>query len=262
MRGGKGRRGAIEVGRVGGVTTIRLSRPPVNALDATLKEELLEVVSAVSGDAGARAVVLTGHRVFSAGDDIKEMATLDPGYALAGGERISEVCSAVAAIPVPVVAAVTGFALGGGCELALAADLRVTASDASWGLPEVLLGLIPAGGGTQRLTRLVGAAAAKRLIYLGRPISGEEAMGIGLADYAVPADQVLATALDLAEELASRAPLAVRAAKIAIDACAEPGGGLTTESRLFAELFGSRDARTGLASFLTDGPGKATFEGR
>ena len=261
MGGGQRRRGAVEVDRAGDVTTILLRRPPVNALDAAMKEELLEVVAAVSVDARTRAVVLTGERVFCAGDDIKEMATLDPGYALDGGERISEVCSAVAAIPVPVVAAVTGFALGGGCELALAADLRVTAADTSWGLPEVLLGLIPAGGGTQRLTRLVGPAAAKRLIYLGRSISGEEAVRIGLADAAVSADRVAASALDLARELATRAPLAVRAAKATIDG-ADLGAGLRTESRLFAELFGSRDARTGLASFLVDGPGKATFEGR
>lgn len=239
-------------------------RPPVNAIDGPTKDQIIHLTRELSDRAELGAVVLHGPRHFAAGDDIKEMATFDRGFAVQGHERISEAVSAIAAIPVPVVAAVTGFALGGGCELALAADFRVTAIDATWGLPEIHLGLIPGGGGTQRLPRLVGTARAKRMIYLGETITGAEAAEWGLADEAVPADRVLDVAKALATELASRAPIALRAAKQAIDMGVESdlSAGLALERALFGSVFSTRDAASGLSSFLVDGPRKARFEGR
>jgi enoyl-CoA hydratase/carnithine racemase len=158
---------------------------------------------------------------------------------------------------------VVRFALGGGCELALAADFRVSAVDAKWGLPEILLGLIPAGGGTQRLTQLVGPARAKRLILTGNIIDGTRALEIGLVDETVEASTVFDTAMDLARLLARRAPLAVRHAKAAVNhaASADPSG-LRLESNSFAALFATEDAQHGLASFLQNGPAQAAFHGR
>ncbi|MGC0367416.1 enoyl-CoA hydratase/carnithine racemase [Rhodococcus sp. 27YEA15] len=177
--------------------------------------------------------------------------------------RISDAVAAVANIPVPVVAAVVGFALGGGCELAAAADFRITASDATWGLPEVHLGLIPGGGGTQRIPRLVGVQRAKRLIYLGETVTGEVAAQWGLADEAVDADRVFERAVKLARQLADRAPLAVRAAKRAIDGGLDLDlvNGLRLEDALFAGVFATRDAEVGLKSFVENGPRRASFEG-
>lgn len=245
------------------VAVITFDRPPVNAIDGPTKDELIGVARDLAVEPELGAVVITGPRHFAAGDDIKEMAGLDRGFAVQGHERISEAVSAVAAIPVPVVAAVTGFALGGGCELALAADFRVAALDSTWGLPEVHLGLIPGGGGTQRLPRLVGAARAKRMIYLGETISGAEAAAWGLVDDAVPTDQVLTHARSLARELTRRAPIAVRAAKRAIDGGLDTDlfSGLRLEEALFASVFSTRDAATGLTSFLEHGPRQAKFEG-
>ncbi|MEV8517206.1 enoyl-CoA hydratase-related protein [Dactylosporangium sp. NPDC051484] len=246
------------------VAVVTFDRPPVNAIDGCTKDELIAVARDLSIQHDLGAVVIGGTRYFAAGDDIKEMASFERGYAVQGLERISEAVAAVAAIPVPVVAAVTGFALGGGCELALAADFRVAGVGSTWGLPEVHLGLIPGGGGTQRLPRLVGTARAKRMIYLGETIDGTEAVSWGLADEVVPDDQVFATARRLARELTRRAPIAIRAAKRAIDSGADCdlATGLQLESALFASVFSTQDAATGLASFLTDGPRKATFQGR
>lgn len=245
------------------VAVVQIDRPPVNAVDDSMKRELLAVAAQLARDNSVGAVVLYGERAFSAGDDIKEMAGLDPTYALRGQERISAVCGAVANLPMPVVAAVRRFAIGGGCELALACDFRISAADAQWGLPEILLGLIPAGGGTQRLTHLIGTARAKRLIYLGGLISAAEALEIGLVDSAVAAEAVFDEALALAESLVRQPPLALRAAKMAVNAAAgDIGPGLELESHQFAGLFTTEDARHGLDSFLRHGPGRATFQGR
>ena len=246
------------------IAVVTFDRPPVNAIDGATKNRLIEVARELSVTRDIGAVVLTGSKHFAAGDDIKEMVGLDRSFAVQGLERISEAVSAVAAIPVPVVAAVTGFALGGGCELALAADFRITALDSTWGLPEIHLGLIPGGGGTQRLPRLIGTARAKRLIYLGDTISGEQAAEWGLADEALPTEQVRPRALELARELAARAPIAQRAAKRAIDTGIEQdlASGLRLEDAVFASVFSTKDAETGLASFLANGPRQATFEGR
>jgi enoyl-CoA hydratase/carnithine racemase len=246
------------------VAIVTFNRPPVNAIDGPTKDQLIAAARELSVQHDLGAVVINGPQHFSAGDDIKEMARFDRGFAVRGLERISETATAIASIPVPVVAAVTGFVLGGGCELALAADFRISALDATWGLPEIHLGLIPGGGGTQRLPRLVGTARAKRMIYLGETIMGAEAAHWGLADEAVPADQVLDVARALAKELAGRAPIALRAAKQAIDIGIERdlASGLNLESALFGSVFSTEDAGTGLNSFVTNGHRKAVFHSR
>lgn len=246
------------------IALVTFDRPPVNAIDGQAKEALIALSAALSANRNVGAVVLYGRRNFAAGDDIKEMAGAQRDFALQDLERISDAVAAVAAIPVPVVAAVVGFALGGGCEIAAAADFRITAVDATWGLPEVRLGLIPGGGGTQRIPRLVGVQRAKRMIYLGESIDGITAVEWGLADQAVAPDEVLGCATELARQLADQAPLAIRASKQAIDAALDVdlASGLRLERSLFAGVFASNDAEAGLSSFVEKGRGKATFLGR
>ena len=170
----------------------------------------------------------------------------------------------MARIPKPVIAAITGYALGGGYELALCADFRVMGASAKLGQPEILLGVIPGAGGTQRLARLVGPAKAKDLIFTGRHVGAEEALEIGMADAVVPDDEVYSTAIAMARKFAAGPPLALAAAKQAIDEGLDLpiDEGLALESRLFAELFGTEDQKTGMSSFLENGPGKAVFTGR
>jgi enoyl-CoA hydratase/carnithine racemase len=244
------------------VAIVTFERPPVNAIDGRTKDELIRVAQSLSNRRGLGAVVIHGGTHFAAGDDIKEMAAASREFALRGNERISQAASALAAIPVPVVAAVTGYALGGGCELALAADFRVTADDATWGLPEIHLGLIPGGGGTQRLARLIGIAKAKKMIYLGDMINGVAAVAVGIADEAVPTDNVVNTAIALARELATRSPVAIRAAKRAIDGgiATDLDAGLQLEEALFSAVFASADAAHGLQSFIDKGPRSTIFE--
>jgi enoyl-CoA hydratase/carnithine racemase len=172
--------------------------------------------------------------------------------------------TAVARIPKPVVAAVTGYALGGGCELALCADLRVCGSDAKLGQPEVLLGVIPGAGGTQRLPRLVGPAKAKDLIFTGRFVGAEEALAIGLVDQVVPPEEVYAAALRLAARFVGGPAYALRAAKEAVDRGLETDldTGLEIERLQFVGLFATEDRTIGMTSFVEQGPGKATFVGR
>jgi enoyl-CoA hydratase/carnithine racemase len=162
-----------------------------------------------------------------------------------------------------VIAAVTGYALGGGCELALTADFRVSADNARWGQPEILLGIIPGAGGTQRLPRLIGPAKAKDLIYTGRFVPADEALELGLVDVVVPADEVYSTAQAMAAKFARGPALALRAAKAAIDQGLDTdiGNGLRMESHLFAALFATEDKQRGISSFIENGPGKAEFAG-
>jgi enoyl-CoA hydratase len=208
-------------------------------------------------------VITGGEKVFAAGADVKEFATLDHARMMRDAERLSDSISAVARIPKPVIAAVTGFALGGGCELALAADFRVSADNARWGQPEMLLGVIPGAGGTQRLPRLIGVGRAKELIFSGRMIDAAEALGLGLVDVVVPAEDVYSTAFAMAQRYAKGPALALRAAKAAIDTGLDGplAAGLRLESQLFASLFATEDRRIGMTSFLESGPGKARFAG-
>lgn len=248
----------------GAVGIVRLDRPPVNAINRAMHRELTAVVAEIDRQPDCRAVVIHGgERVFAAGADIKEMAALGPSEIGVLGRSLTDAISAVALLELPVIAAITGYALGGGLELALAADFRVVAEDASLGLPEITLGVIPGAGGTQRLPRLIGVAAAKKMIYFGEPVTGTEAVGLGLATLAVPADQVLLQALALAERLAAGPTRALAAAKQAIDVGIDHpvDDGRVLESRLFEKLFGSEDQREGMRAFVARS-GPAHFTGR
>jgi len=246
------------------VATIWLSRPPMNALNRQLQEELRSAVAQLATDDAVLAVVIYGgEKVFAAGADVKEFAGMSHADMVRDAERLSSSFDVVARLPKPVVAAVTGYALGGGCELALAADFRVSADDARWGQPEILLGIIPGGGGTQRLPRLIGPAKAKDLIYTGRFVPADEALEIGLVDVVVPAAEVYPTAVKLAAKFATGPALALRAAKAAIDGGmdADLASGLRLESHLFASLFATSDRAAGMSSFIERGPGRAVFSG-
>ncbi len=249
----------------GGVGTIRFDRPKMNAISIAVQEQLAVVVAEAVERDDVRAVVLYGgERVFAAGNDVKEMATMSHTDMVKRSGPLQGVVTQVARIPKPVVAAITGYALGGGCELALAADVRFAADDAVLGQPEVLLGIIPGAGGTQRLTRLVGPSVAKDLIFTGRWVKAEEALRIGLVDKVVPAGAVYEEAVAWARQFAEGPAYALRAAKEAIDRGLETDldTGLEIERQQFAGLFATEDRTTGMESFIADGPGKARFSGR
>ncbi len=249
-----------------GVGTIRLDRPPMNALDARMQDALLAVATETTERPDVRAVIVYGgEKVFAAGADIKEMAGWSYTDMVDRSVALQAAFTAVARIPKPTVAAVTGYALGGGCELALACDVRFAAADAKLGQPEILLGLIPGAGGTQRLARLVGPSRAKDLIYTGRMVTAAEAFDIGLVDQIVPdAADVYGAAVEWAARFASGPAYALRAAKEAIDRGLETDlvTGLEIERQQFAALFATEDRSTGMQSFLENGPGKARFKGR
>jgi enoyl-CoA hydratase/carnithine racemase len=255
----------VRVERDQGIATIRLDRPKMNALNAQVQDEIAAAALEVDADPGVRAVVLYGgEKVFAAGADIKEMAEASFAQVAADSRRLQAAFTAVARIGKPVVAAVTGYALGGGLELALCADFRVAGEGAQMGQPEILLGIIPGAGGTQRLPRLIGPARAKDIVFTGRFVGAAEALRIGLADKVVPDDQVYRAARDLVAQYATGPAVALRAAKQAIDAGLEVGldTGLEIERLNFAALFATEDQRAGMRSFIENGPGKATFAGR
>ena len=248
-----------------GVGTIRIDRPKMNALNVTVQEEIRAAAEEAAARDDVRAVVLYGgERVFAAGADIKEMADMSYADMVARSGGLQSAFTAVARIPKPVVAAVTGYALGGGCELALCADIRIAGEGATFGQPEILLGIIPGAGGTQRLTRLVGPAKAKDIIFSGRFVEAEEAQSIGLADKVVPDDRVYDEALAWARQFSTAAALALRGAKESVDRGLEVDldTGLEIERVQFAALFATEDRTTGMRSFMENGPGKATFAGR
>ena len=246
------------------VGVIRLERPPMNALAVQVWQEIEAVSHEAAGDDRVGAVVVAGSRkVFAAGADIKEFPEWDYQQTREVGQTLQRSLDALARMPKVTIAAINGVALGGGCELALACDFRFVADDAKLGQPEILLGLIPGAGGTQRLPRLVGLSRAKELIFSGRTVGAEEAARIGLADHVAPADDVLDAAIDAAARYAA-GPYALRLAKQAIEDGTELplDQALRLERSLFAECFATQDARAGVASFLEHGPGKATFTGR
>lgn len=248
----------------GPVATIRLDRPKMNALSIQLQAELGAAAAVVSSRADVRAVVMYGGpRIFAAGADIKEMQAMSVGQMAAQAARLQDAFSALARIPKPTIAAVTGYALGGGLELALTADFRVLGDTARVGQPEILLGVIPGAGGTQRLGRLIGPAKAKDLIFSGRHVRADEALALGIADRVVPADQVYDEALSWARAYADGPSVALAAAKSAIDDGLAMGlaEGLRLESALFAGLFGTEDRAIGMTSFVEEGPGHARFVG-
>jgi enoyl-CoA hydratase/carnithine racemase len=246
-----------------GIGTLRLDRPPVNALNTQVQDELLAQATAAAADPAVRAVVVTGgDQQFAAGADVGEFVDLSYPRMAARAAALTAAFDAVARIPKPVVAAITGYALGGGCELALACDFRVLAEDAKLGQPEIRLGLIPGAGGTQRLARLIGPARAKDLIFSGRMVRADEALRIGLADRVVPAAETYAAAVELVRPYTTGPALALRAAKLAVDGGLgmDLASGLAWESQLFAALFGTADQREGVAAFLAKRPPRFTGE--
>ena len=248
-----------------GVGTIRLDRPPVNALNAQVAREIGDAVDAAEADDAVRAVVVWGGpKVFAAGADIKEMADLDAPSMYRYIGRFQDVFTRLDRLPKVTIAAVNGYALGGGCELALACDLRVCADDAQLGQPEILLGVIPGAGGTQRLPRLVGMGRAKELVYSGRFVKAEEARAIGLVNEVVAADEVYDRARERAARYARGPSVALMAAKQAIahGLDADLTTGLLIERQAFSALFATEDQRIGMESFVERGPGKAEFTGR
>jgi enoyl-CoA hydratase/carnithine racemase len=239
-----------------GIGTIRLDRPPVNAMNDQLTGELAACGRAAADD-GVRAVIIYG------GDQVHQAEAGYAEMALRSG-RLQEAMGLIAGLGKPVIAAITGYALGGGLELALAADFRVAGENARLGQPEILLGVIPGAGGTQRLPRLVGPSRAKDLIFTGRMIRAAEAHAIGLVDLVAPDASVYEAAVGMARRYAAGPALALRAAKQAIDfgLGVDLATGLELERVQFAALFGTQDQRAGMRSFLENGPGKATFTGR
>lgn len=248
-----------------GVGTLRLDRPKMNALDVQMQEEIRALAAEAGDRDDVKAVVIWGgERVFAAGADVKEMADMSHTDMIKRSHGLISAFSAVAKIPKPVVAAINGYALGGGCELALTADVRFAAENAVLGQPEVLLGIIPGAGGTQRLSRLVGPSKAKDIIFTGRFVKAEEALAIGLVDRVVPADEVYSQAVEWASQFANAATYALRAAKEAVDRGLEVDleTGLEIERQQFAALFATEDRTIGMGSFVEHGPGKAQFKGR
>jgi enoyl-CoA hydratase len=257
--------------RPDGVAVLRLENGKVNALSQELLRQLESAALALQDDPPGAVVVTGGDRIFAAGAEISEFRSAeDPSQVISRaeaellGQHFLRALNAVADIPRATIAAISGFALGGGCELALACDFRIASDKARLGQPEILLGIIPGGGGTQRLARLVGPARAKDLIFSGRQVRADEALAMGLVDEVVEAGTELDRALDKASALAAGAVVAQGLAKRAIDRGLDItlNGGLDLEQQLFAEVFTTTDANVGVQSFLEHGPGRAEFTGR
>ena len=244
-----------------GVFVLTLNAPKVNALSTAMLSRIHYLATDLT-ILNAGAVVITGgDRLFAAGADISEFG--GPEDAARIGASFHAALNAVAALPCFTIAAVSGFALGGGCELAMACDYRIASTKAVFGQPEILLGIIPGGGGTQRLPRLVGASRAKEIMITGRQVKADEALNIGLANELVEPDALMARALELASSIASGATVATGLIKRAVDEGMQTdlAKGLALELELFEEVFHSNDSQIGVASFLENGPGKASFNG-
>ena len=249
----------------GGIGTIRMDRPPMNALNFEVQDGLAAAANEATVRKDVSAVIVYGgEKVFAAGADIKEMQTMSYTDMVDRSAALQAAFTAVARIPKPTVAAVTGYALGGGCELALTCDFRVAGDNAKFGQPEVLLGVIPGAGGTQRLARLIGPSRAKDIIFTGRFVAAEEALRIGLVDEVVAPEDVYAAARRRVERYVGGPAYAIRAAKEAIDRGLEVDldTGMEIERMQFSGLFATHDRAIGMASFVEHGPGKAEFEGR
>ncbi len=256
---------AVEVTREGAVAVVTVARPEaLNALDSATNQLLLAAVRELSADDSVRAVVLTGggDKAFVAGADIAEMQGFTAEEARRFGALGQAVMSGIEAAPQPWIAAVNGFALGGGCELALACDIRLAGEKAKFGQPEITLGITPGFGGTQRLPRNVGVGWAKYLVLSGRHLRADEALRIGLVQAVFPKDELMPQALKLAGELAAKSPLAMRYCKAAVSVAADTdiATGQGIERDLFALAFASDDQSEGMTAFLEKRPPE--FRGR
>lgn len=248
-----------------GVGVVRLERPPMNALSRQVVQEIAEVAEEAETNPEVKAVVVWGGpKIFAAGADIGEFTAPTSGGSFESGKSITEAFTALAEVPKVTIAAINGYALGGGCELAMTCDFRYAADDARLGQPEILLGIIPGAGGTQRLPRLVGVAKAKDIVFTGRRVDAEEAHRIGLVDRIYPASQVFDKAVEEAGRFAKGPLVALKVAKHSIDKGVDTDlrSGLAIEQEAFIEIFGTEDARIGVQSFFEKGPGKAQFVGR
>lgn len=243
------------------VATLLLQRPPMNALNRQMQTEIREAAQEIATRRDIGAVVLYGGpKVFAAGADIKEMSDLSYQDMLLASADLQDAFTSVARIPQPTLAAVTGYALGGGCELALCCDMRVAGESAKLGQPEILLGIIPGAGGTQRLPRLVGPSRAKDLIFTGRHVDAQEAMEIGLVNAVVPDDETYDSALAIAKRLAKGPAIALRAAKESVDRGLDTdlATGLDIERVRFAGLFATDDQKIGMQAFVEKRPAEFT----
>jgi enoyl-CoA hydratase len=246
---------AVEVERRGHVAIVTMNRPEaLNSLDSAQLRDLIDVFRTIAVDSGTRSVVLTGagEHAFAAGADIKEMANLDRIEAMAFARLGHAAARSIEELPQPVIASVNGYALGGGCELALACDIRIASESAVFGQPEVSLGIPPGWGGSQRLARQVGTGLASEMILAGRRVSADEALRLGLVSAVYPAGVVINEAVRMAEQISANSPVAVRTAKqlMRLAFNEQPVLGLDTEARAFGESFGSADQREGMQAFL------------
>ena len=246
----------VEIGE--GIATVTMDRQEaLNALNLAVLAELDEAFARLAEDPSLRAVVLTGAgKAFVAGADIKEMADFTPAQARAFSRRGNAVFQRIAGFGRPVIAAVNGFALGGGCELALACDLRIASEKAKVGQPEVSLGVTPGFGGTQRLARIVGPSAAKYLLFTGEVLPASRALQLRLFDEVVPPEQLLPRCLEIARTIAAKGPAAVAFCKLAVDQGADTAlaQGLGYETELFAQTFATRDQKEGMKAFVEKRP--------
>ena len=244
--------------RRGRTVVLTIDHPPVNVLSRAVLDRLIERVGEVEDDPEARVVVLASaaEKAFAAGADIREMASMGPSEARVHGARGQEATRVLERLPLPVIAAVHGVCLGGGCEIALACDFVLASEDARFGQPEINLGVMPGWGGTRRLPRRIGAARARRWILTGASVSAQAAAAEGLVDRVVPRAELLPAALALAEELAAKPPVALAAAKYALAAAIDPGleAGLRYELDLWARLFGTEGQKEGMRAFLAKQP--------
>ena len=250
---------AVDVDIAGGVAVVRINRPQaLNAFNTEQLDRLGAAIHTIGHDRTVRVVILTGagDRAFAAGADIKEMVELTAAEGLAFGRKGQALTNAVELLPQPVIAAVNGYAFGGGCELAIACDLRLASDNARFAQPEVGLGIPPGWGGTQRLPRLVGPGVAAEMIYTGRQVDALEALRIGLVNAVHPIDQLMPAARELATQIAKNSPAAVRASKrlIAMALSSEPGAGLAAEVTAFAAAFAAPDRCEGMRAFVEKRP--------
>lgn len=256
---------AVRIERDGAVATITMDRPEaLNAFNTEQLEALRDAVAEVAGDPSIRCAILTGAgRAFAAGADIKEMAGKSAQEGLAFGRLGHGIGMAINAAPQPWIAAVNGHALGGGCEIALACDIRLASEAATLGQPEVGLGILPGWGATQRLTRLVGSGIASELIFTGRRLKADEARGLGLVNAVYPVGELMDRAREMATTIAANSPTAVAASKrmIALALDGPLGNGLAREAETFALSFGTADQREGMAAFVEKRPAEFTGEG-